>query len=339
MCDWKSYLNSDPIPWLLGEDNPSVRYFTLLDLLDKARNDSIVDDARGQIMEVGAVPKILDKQEPGGYWGSPENFYLRGKYKGTSWQLIILAELGADPQDERIKNACEFILENSQDPVSGAFSYIMSKEVKGKGPGGDHERVLPCLTANMAWSLIRLGYLDDERVQKAIKWLIKYQRFDDEPGKAPDEWPYKRWKRCWGERTCHSIIVKSLKVLAEIPSKSRSPEMEDYIAKGAEHMLNHHIHKRSQPPVRGSFKWLKFGFPLMWNVDALEVLGLLTKLGYKDEMINESLEIMISKQNHDGQWILENTFNGRFQTSIERKGKPSKWITLNALRVLKRYCH
>lgn len=49
--------------------------------------------------------------------------------------------------------------------------------------------------------------------------------------------------------------------------------MEEYIAKGAEHMLNHHIHKMSQPPVKGRFKWLEFGFPLLWGVDALEVLG------------------------------------------------------------------
>ncbi len=34
---------------------------------------------------------------------------------------------------------------------------------------------------------------------------------------------------------------------------------------------------------------------------------------------------------------MEDTFNGRFQASIETKGKPSKWITLRALRVLKRY--
>jgi len=343
--DWKSYLMADPTEWLLEEDNPSVRYFTLLDILDKPEDNPEVVDAKKKIMHTGVIPKILAKQEPGGYWGSPLNFYLRGKYKGTSWQLIILAELGADFKDERIKRACEFILENSQDPESGAFSYISSKEVSGKKSGnkvsskcgGDHERVLPCLTANMTWSLIQLGYLDDERVQKAIKWLIKYQRFDDEPGKAPDEWPYKRWKRCWGERTCHSIIIKTLKALAEIPLKSRTPEMEDYIAKGAEHMLNHHIHKRTQPPVKGSFKWLEFGFPLMWKVDALEVLGLLTKLGYKDERMNEALEFMISKQKPEGQWILENTFNGRFITNIERKGKPSKWITLNALRVLKRY--
>lgn len=272
----------------------------------------------------------MSKQEPGGYWGLPEKYYSGAKYKGTSWQLIILAELGADGNDDRIKKTCEFMLENAQDIISGAFSYVSSK----KG-GGDYERVLPCLTANMTWSLIRFGYLGDERVQKAIEWLIKYQRFDDEPGKTPDEWPYKRWKICWGERTCHSIIVKSLKVFAEISEDKRTPEMEDYIAKGVEHMLNHHIHQRNQSPSKGQFKWLEFGFPLMWNIDALEVLGLLTKLGYRDERMLESMNIMISKQNEEGKWLLDNTFNGRFQTSIERKGKPSKWITLNSLRVLK----
>lgn len=51
--------------------------------------------------------------------------------------------------------------------------------------------------------------------------------------------------------------------------------------------------------------------------------------------MHEAMGIMISKQNGEGKWIPENTFNGRFQASIERKGKPSKWITLNALRVLK----
>jgi hypothetical protein len=332
MGSWKSYLNADPIKWLLEENNPSVRYFTLRDILDRPENDLEVKDSREKIMEIGIVPKILAKQETGGYWGFPENFYIRAKYKGTSWQLIILAELGADGKDERIKKTCEFILKNAQDPISGAFSYISNKDGEG-----DYERVLPCLTANMVWSLIRLGYLDDERVQKAIEWLIKYQRFDDKPDQAPNEWPYKRWKRCWGERTCHSIIVKSLKVFAEIPENKRTPEIEEYINKGAEHMLNHQIYKRSQPPVLGRFKWLEFGFPLMWNIDALEVLGLLSKLGFKDARMQDALEIMISKQNNQGKWILENTFNGRVQAAIERKGSPSKWITLNALRVLKDY--
>ncbi|OEC88610.1 MULTISPECIES: prenyltransferase/squalene oxidase repeat-containing protein [Methanobacterium] len=332
MTIWKSFLNTDPTEWLLEENNPSVRYFTLRNIFERPEMDPEVREAKADIMKTGTVPKILAKQEDGGYWGIPDNFYLRGKYKGTSWQLIILAELGADSADERIKNTCEFMLKNSQDPESGAFSYISDDNSVG-----DAEKILPCLTANMVWSLIRLDYLDDERVQKALEWLIAHQRFDDEPVELPEGEHYKIWKKCWGERTCHSIIVKSLKAFSEIPENKRTPEMENCISKCAEHMLNHRIHKRSQPPAEGRFKWLEFGFPLMWNIDALEVLGLLTKLGYKDKRMQEAMDMMISKQNGEGRWTLENTFNGRFQTSIERKGEESKWITLNVLKVLKSY--
>ena len=75
----------------------------------------------------------------------------------------------------------------------------------------------------------------------------------------------------------------------------------------------------------------------MYQTDALDILGILTKLGYHDDRMQETVDLVISKQDDQGRWILENTFNGRFQVSIEQKGKPSKWITLNALRALNRF--
>ena len=75
----------------------------------------------------------------------------------------------------------------------------------------------------------------------------------------------------------------------------------------------------------------------MYQTDILEILGILTKLGYKDERMREAVDLVVSKQDAYGKWKLANTFNGRFQVDVEEKGKPSKWITLNALRVLKRY--
>ena len=56
----------------------------------------------------------------------------------------------------------------------------------------------------------------------------------------------------------------------------------------------------------------------------------LVRLGYRDHRMQEAIDLVLS----NGRWILENTYNGRFQVNIERKGKPSKWITLNALRIL-----
>ena len=75
----------------------------------------------------------------------------------------------------------------------------------------------------------------------------------------------------------------------------------------------------------------------MWNTDALEILGMLTRLGYKDERMQEAVDLVISKQDAQGRWLLETTWNGRFQVNIERKGKPSKWVTLHALIALKRF--
>ena len=174
MSDRKTVLKDDPTDWLLGEDNPSVRYFTLIDILKVPENDPEAKKAKKEVMESGVVPRILAKQEDGGYWGKPADFYIRSKYRGTVWTLIILAELGADSSDGRIRKACEFILENSKDRQSGGFAYLSAKD-----GGGDHNRLLPCLTGNMVWSLIRFGYLEDPRVQHGIDWITNYQRFDD----------------------------------------------------------------------------------------------------------------------------------------------------------------
>jgi hypothetical protein len=75
----------------------------------------------------------------------------------------------------------------------------------------------------------------------------------------------------------------------------------------------------------------------IWDSDALEVLLLLTRLGYRDRRMEEAVKLVLTKQDSQGRWLLENTFNGRVQVNIEQKGKPSKWVTLNALRALGAY--
>jgi hypothetical protein len=331
LSNWKSLLKVDPIEWLLEMDNPSVRYFTLTDILCKAEEDPDVKEAKSRILEVGPVPKILAKQTTEGYWEGTQNFYM-AKYKGTVWQLIILAELGADRKDKRIRKACEFILENSQDLESGGFS-IHTSVRKG---GGRHSEVIPCLTGNMVWSLIRFGYLDDPRVKQGIDWIVRYQRFDDGVEKALEGWPYDKYKMCWGRHTCHMGVIKALKAFAEIPPDKRSKAVNNTIKEGSEYILKHHIHKRSHNLSRVSKpSWLRFGFPLMWQTDVLEILGILTKLGYRDERMREAVNLVLSRQDEQGRWRLQNAFPGRCHVDIEQKGMPSKWITLNALKALR----
>jgi len=333
MSNWKSVLKADPTDWLLGEDNPSVRYLALTDILGVPVDDPEAMKAKDAIMETGVVPQILAKQEEGGYWDKLDKLYT-AKYKGTVWQLIVIAELLADGSDERIRNACEFILENSQDRESGGFSMHRSARMGG----GRHREVIPCLTGNMVWSLIRLGHPSDSRVQRGISWITTYQRFDDAIAEPHQGWPYDKATACWGTHTCHMGVVKALKALSEIPPDERSEDVNRTLLEGVEYMLIHHVHKRSHDLSKVSKPgWRRFGFPLMYQTDVLEILGILTQLGYRDERMQEAVDLVVSKQDASGRWKLANTFNGRFQVDIEEKGEPSKWITLNALRALKRY--
>ena len=333
MENWKNLLKNNTTEWLLEEENPSVRYYTLTDLLEKPEDDSEVVTTKKQIMKIGIVPGILEKQNPEGYWFEPENFYEKRKYRGTVWNLIILAELGADKEDKRIKKTAEFVLKNSCDLGSGGFAYKRSK-TKGGFPG----MVIPCLTGNMIWSLIRFGYLDDPRVQKGIEWITKYQRFDDKDQDLPEDFPYKSHKSCFGRHSCHMGAVKALKALAEIPKNKRNTEVKNTIDQAVEYFLIHHIYKKSHNLSKVSKpSWLELSFPHMYQTDILEILGILAKLGIKDKRMQDAIDIVISKQNDNGRWNLERTFNGRFLVNIETKDKPSKWITLNALKFLKRY--
>lgn len=325
-------LKAGLIDWLLEGDNPSVRYFTLVDLLNISMDDPQVVHARQEILKSSPVVKILGKQSGGGYWGKAEDFYIHSKYKGTIWQLIILAELGAPGEEPRLRQTCDFILKYSQDHQSGGFAYLGTAD-----QGGRHDAIIPCLTGNMVWCLIRFGYLQDPRLQQGIDWITSYQRFDDGNQAKPKGWPYE-FEKCWGRHTCFMGVVKTLKALAEIPPGMRSVSIENTIQKGCEYLLQHHIFKHSKDLSQVSKpEWLSFGFPLLWNTDVLEISEVLTRLGCCDLCMQEAIDLIQSKQDSQGRWALENTFNGRMLVNIERLGQPSKWITLNALRVLKRW--
>jgi hypothetical protein len=136
-------------------------------------------------------------------------------------------------------------------------------------------------------------------------------------------------------------VVKALKGLAEIPPSRRSPAVARTLAAGTEYLLGHHVHKRSHDPAKDSKPgWKRFGFPLMYQTDALEILAVLGKLGalaedVRDERTDEALDLVRSRQGADGRWKLQTTQNGKFVVDIEAKGRPSHWVTLRALQVLR----
>jgi len=316
--------------WLLEEENPSVRHYSLTRLLGKKESDVEVARARKAIMQKGPVPKILGLRNEEGYWGSPGEFYTN-KYGGTVWQLLVLAELGADGEDAGIRRACEYILDSSQDRESHGFSVNES----ARAGGGRPSSVIPCLTGNMVYSLIRLGLGADPRVGAGIEWICDFQRFDDGVADPPRGGLYDRYEMCWGRHSCHMGVVKALKALSVLPPGLGSAKVEDTIDRGREYLLAHHIYKKSHDLKAVSKPgWLKFGFPLMYQSDVLEVLGILADLGCEDHRMGEALDAVRAARGRDGRWTMKNSFNGKMLVDVEHKGGPSKWITARALRVL-----
>ncbi len=358
MSDWKSVLKADPIPWLLEPENPSVRYFTLTDLLERPKDDPQVVTAKRAIPTSKVVARIFSKQDVAGFWESAERPYIP-KYKATYWQIMLLSLLGLDREDDRVRKACEHIFRFQLE--EGGFSELgeeaakreylrkleaahkRSKKLPDERPFiADliHQMELSCLTGNVVAALLRFGYGGDPRVWKAIEWLISIQNKDG-------GWLCPYWKAhlkdthsCFmGTITpleAFSLVLNSAEV--EVPVEERTKEMKEAIERGAEFLLMHRLFKADHHDFRVIKQdWLKFGFPWFYRYDVLRGLLVITRLGYtNDERLNDAIELLLAKQGQDGRWILERTPSGRMHTSLGPKGKPSKWVTLNALRVLKR---
>ena len=83
---------------------------------------------------------------------------------------------------------------------------------------------------------------------------------------------------------------------------------------------------------------MRFQFPLHYNSDLLEVLWVLAKL---EVPLTKEIEIGIAKllslQTAQGNWVMKNSLNGKMWVDIEKKGKPSRWLTMKACEVLQFY--
>lgn len=336
---WLEQLNDDPLPWLLESDpeNPGVRYFALVDLLDHPLDASEVMEARQHLMTTGPVLAILAAQNPEGYWSEPGPGYYP-KYQGSVWQIIFLAQLGADPSHPGVRAGGDYILEHNPSP-HGGFSY------NGKNAGLIH-----CLQGNLCAALLDLGCSGDPRLEKAIDWLacsvtgegiapaterkapVRYLRSGNSgpgfPCSANDHLPC-----AWG-------AIKAMLALSKIPGEARTPSRQAAIETGVEFLFSCDPAVADYPmgySEKPNTSWFKFGFPLGYITDVLQNLEVLTALGYgSDPQLESALKMLLDKQDEHGRWNLEYTYNGKTWVDIEEKKQPSKWVTLRALRVLKR---
>jgi hypothetical protein len=314
------------LDWLLEKENPSVRYFTLRHLLDQVEDDAEVQAARRAILVSEPVQKILAAQAPEGFWDNPVRNYSP-KYRATSWQILFLAELGVNGNNEQVRRGCEYLIAHAQ-AANGGFSAL----AKAVSSGAIH-----CLNGNLIWALTALGYADDPRVQRAVAWLtgsITGEEFDlwnaTVPGPGFKCGANLKLPCAWG-------AVKSLRALANLPSTLQSLKVKKAALAAADFLFSHELANADYPHYeRVSGEWFKFGFPLSYTSDVLEASLVLCDTGYgSDPRLGNAVEFILSSRQADGHWLMKHSLNGKMWADFEVKGKPSKWVTLRALRVLK----
>jgi hypothetical protein len=334
---WKNQLRSDCLPWLLESENPDVRYLALRDLLDLSPEDPKLKSARKSAHKEGPIAVILSNMEKEGYWVRPGPGY-NPKYRSTVWSIILLAQLGAlASEDQRIEQACKYLLDHMAE--GGQFTTSTSGAPSG---------TVDCLQGNLCGSLMQIGY-DDPRLKKAYEWMARTVTGE---GIAPLEdkdaqvryYAYK----CGPTFACgvnNSLPcawggVKVMLAFGKIPVNQRTPLIRKAIQQGTDFFFSIDPSTAKYPTRDKSGKpsrdWWKFGFPVFYITDLLQLAEAFVSLGYgNDRRLSNTLEVIREKQNERGQWLLEFDYTGKTWLDFGRKKEPNKWVTVRALKVLK----
>jgi hypothetical protein len=334
--DWQKQLKGDSINWLLEPENPGVRYLALRDLLNKPNNDPEQISARQEAHTEGPIAKVLENMQPEGFWAKPGPGYTT-KYRSTVWALTLLAQLGAvASEDERIGRACAYLLDKSLTP-GGQFTVY-----------GTPSSTIDCLQGNLCWALLEMGY-DDPRLEAAFEWMARTITGE---GMAPRsdkqaELRYYAYKcgplfACGPNyaQPCAWGATKVMLAFGKLPQAQYTPLIEDAIQQGVDFLFSTDPAKADWPTRLGdkpSGNWWKFGFPVFYITDLLQVVEALVSLGYaNDPRLANTIELIRQKQDDQGRWLLEYDYSGKTWVNFGMKKLPNKWVTLRAMRVLKR---
>lgn len=313
MDDWKKHLKADPLPWLLEPDNPSVRYAALIDLLDRSPHDPEVQQARAAIRTSPIVQAICAHQRRDGAWLGTDFYIPKGL--ATFWRLTLLGDLGLSLADDRdlVRRACEFMFAHQD--ADGCFRRVRRRQGKRVRERAD----VPCTHARIVRALIQLDYGDDPRTKRAIAWLVHTQRDDS------------AWL-CTGRnprRGCLRATIDYLRAVELFPAMKKNPATQ----RAAEFVASTILQ-----PKMGRFHvseaWTIFEFPY-FNYSLIPTLLALLRLGMSanHSSIAPAIRYVLDRQREDGTWSLDAV--PRAPADFGRVGEPNKWLTLDALRMLK----
>jgi len=305
------------IDWLLEENDPSVRYRTLTELLDEPSDSQEACEAKAQIPNSEPVKEIFLKMHPEGYWYYVNKNSKKGgrgdgvrywDFVTTHYNLAFLSELGMDRNHPRIDLATNRYLRLQKDD-------------------GDFLGHYSCLFGYNLRTFLRMGYRDDPRVGKIIDLMLSTDRPDG--GYLCDKYEYK-WKKKIPKSCIHGS-VKALIAFSELPDhwdSSRCKCLIHYFLK------RHVLHRTGKPlvPLRG---YLNTSFPMVVRPNLIEPLYALSVMGYgAAPELTEAWNILETKKNEEGRYVLD-WDPPRSYFKPGKRGEPSKWLTLYAYLALK----
>ena len=332
---WRDQLKGDSVLWLLEDDASGVRHLALRDLEDCLESDPEFRAAREAAHRNGPIAGVLGATKESGYWEEPGPGY-NPKYRSTVWSITLLAQLGAHASaDERVGLACSYILENAL-TANGQFNM-----------SGTASTTIDCLQGNLCWALLEMG-VDDPRIDKAYDWMARSVTGEGIAPMSEKDAPVRYYAgKCGPNFACGANnklpcawgAAKVMLAFGKLPQSRATPTIERAIRQGVDFVFRGDPADAPYPTgyaEKPSGNWWKFGFPVFYITDLLQIAEAMVALGYgQDPRLARTLALIRDKQDQDGRWLLEYDYAGKTWGEFGAKKQPNKWVTLRALRVLK----
>ena len=312
------------LDWLLDSD-PAIRWQLLRDLA--AAPADVVVAERARVATEGWGARVLALQGQDGQWEGGALFPARRPklvsgeqpagqpWTATGYSLVLLHDFGVDPRHEAVRRAVAQVREHSRWEHAG--QPFFSGEVE------------PCING----MTVALGAYFDQDVSDVVARLVDEQ-LDDGGWNCEAENGSVR-------SSFHTTIRVLEGLLAHERATGGSTESIAARRRAEEYLLERRLFRRKSTGDVVDPAYLQFSFPTRWHYDVLRALEYFRAVGDPpDRRVDEAMELLRSKQQRDGTWLLENTHPGAVHFALEAgDGRPSRWNTLRALRVLRWYEH
>jgi hypothetical protein len=306
------------IQWLLDAD-PSICWQAMRDLIGAPANEVAAERARVATEGLGA--RLLALQGDDGSWGGAA--WNRG-WNSTMHVLMLLRDLGLDPASDQARRAVGLVRDR--------VTWQGWEASYGGNPFFTGE-VEPCINGQVG----AVGAYFGQDVGGIVNRLLGEQ--------LPDGgWNCEAANG--STRSSFNTTICVLEALLEYELHfGSSPEVNAARLRGQEYLLERRLfHRRSTGEVierdrEGETMFTLCAFPTWCHYDVLRGLEYLRRAGVApDERVSEAIALIASRRDGDGRWPLEVRYPGDMPVEIdEGEGRPSRWNTLRALRVLSWY--